>query len=143
MADRIEADAAGPSDLEVEETGKPCATFRDGELPFGIDNLRYFAGAARSLEGTDEGVLSAGYTSMLLRRLVGVIGAITLWNFPFIVGVWKLAPAIAAGNTVVLKPAPATSRTPLRTAELAAKAGLPPGVLNVVTGVLRKPAPVR
>ena len=134
LADLIEDHAVELSDLEVAETGKPYATFHDGELPFGVDNLRFFAGAARSLEGTGAGVLSAGYTSMLLRRPIGVIGGIAPWNFPFIMGIWKFAPALAAGNTVVLKPAPSTPRSSLLMAELALEAGLPAGVLNVVSG---------
>ncbi|MBF4769755.1 aminobutyraldehyde dehydrogenase [Nocardioides agariphilus] len=121
-------------DLEVRETGKPRAVFADGELPFGIDNLRFFAGAARSLEGSSAGQLSSGYTSLVVRRPVGVVAGIAPWNFPFIMAVWKLGPALAAGNTVVLKPAPNTPSTTLRLAEIAHEAGLPAGVLNVVTG---------
>ncbi|MCB0908419.1 MAG: aminobutyraldehyde dehydrogenase [Nocardioidaceae bacterium] len=121
-------------DLEVRETGKPRAVFADGELPFGVDNLRFFAGAARSLDGSGAGVLSTGYTSLLVRRPVGVVGGIAPWNFPFIMAIWKLGPALAAGNTVVLKPAPQTPSSTLRLAEIAVEAGLPPGVLNVVTG---------
>lgn len=121
-------------DLEVRETGKPRAVFADGELPFAVDNLRFFAGAGRSLEGTGAGVLSAGYTSMVVRRPVGVVVGIAPWNFPLIMAIWKLGPALAAGNTVVLKPAPQTPSSTLRLAEIAVEAGLPPGVLNVVTG---------
>ncbi|MEV5413820.1 aminobutyraldehyde dehydrogenase [Thermopolyspora sp. NPDC052614] len=134
LADLVERDADELTRLEVEETGKPAPVFRDGELPFAIDNLRFFAGAARSLEGTGAGVLSAGYTSVLIRRPVGVVGAIAPWNFPFIMAVWKIGPAIAAGNAVVIKPAPATPRTTLRLAELFAEAGAPEGLLRVVTG---------
>ena len=134
LADLMEADAEILTRLEVEDSGKPRAVFADGELPFAIDNLRFFAGSGRSLEGSGAGVLSQGYTSMLLRRPVGVVGAITPWNFPLIMAVWKLGPALAAGCSVILKPAPATPRSTLRLAELAAEAGIPPGVLNVVTG---------
>ncbi|GAA0406928.1 gamma-aminobutyraldehyde dehydrogenase [Microbispora corallina] len=134
LADLVEADAEELTRLEVEETGKPASVFRDGELPFGVDNLRFFAGAARSLDGTGAGVLSAGYTSMLLRRPIGVIGSIAPWNFPFIMAVWKIGPAVAAGNAVVIKPAPRTPRTTLRLAELMARAGAPEGLLQVVTG---------
>ncbi len=134
LADLVEADADELTRREVAETGKPRAVFADGELPFAADNLRYFAGAARSLEGTGAGVLSHGYTSLLVRRPLGVVAGIAPWNFPFIMGVWKLGPALAAGNTMVLKPAPATPGSTLRLAELAREAGLPPGVLNVVTG---------
>jgi betaine-aldehyde dehydrogenase len=134
LADLLEADAARLTELEVAETGKPVAVFGDGELPFAVDNLRFFAGAGRSLEGSGAGVLSQGYTSMLVRRPLGVVAGITPWNFPLIMAVWKAGPALAAGNTVVLKPAPATPGTTLRLAELAVDAGLPPGALNVVTG---------
>ncbi|MEU8317705.1 aminobutyraldehyde dehydrogenase [Nonomuraea sp. NPDC048881] len=134
LADLVEADAEELTRLEVEETGKPAAVFRDGELPFAVDNLRFFAGAARSLEGSGAGVFSAGYTSVLLRRPVGVVGSIAPWNFPFVMAVWKVGPAVAAGNAVVIKPAPQTPRTTLRLAELFAKAGAPEGLVQAVTG---------
>ncbi len=134
LADLMESNAAELSELEVRETGKPYASFFDGELPFAIDNLRFFAGSARSLEGTGAGVLSAGYTSMLIRRPVGVVASIAPWNFPLVMAVWKIGPALGTGNTVILKPAPATPGTSLRLAELGMEAGLPPGVFNVVTG---------
>ncbi len=134
LADLMEADADTLTRLEVEDSGKPRAVFADGELPFAADNLRFFAGAGRSLEGTGAGVLSQGYTSMLVRRPVGVVGAITPWNFPLIMAIWKAGPALAAGCTMILKPAPATPRSTLRLAELAVEAGVPAGVLNVVTG---------
>ena len=134
LADRIEADADRLTELEVAQTGKPVAVFRDGELPFAVDNLRFFAGAARSLEGSGAGELSQGFTSMLIRRPLGVVAGIAPWNFPLIMAVWKLGPALAAGNTVVLKPSPETPGTTLRLAELAVAAGLPVGALNVVTG---------
>ncbi|MFC4013097.1 aminobutyraldehyde dehydrogenase [Nonomuraea purpurea] len=134
LADLVEAEAEELTRLEVEETGKPAAVFRDGELPFAVDNLRFFAGAARSLEGSGAGVFSAGYTSVLLRRPVGVVGSIAPWNFPFVMAVWKLGPAVAAGNAVVIKPAPQTPRTTLRLAELFAAAGAPESLVRVVTG---------
>ncbi|MEU7001444.1 aminobutyraldehyde dehydrogenase [Nonomuraea sp. NPDC046570] len=134
LADLVEADAEELTRLEVEETGKPAAVFRDGELPFAADNLRFFAGAGRSLEGSGAGVFSAGYTSVLLRRPVGVVGSIAPWNFPFVMAAWKLGPALAAGNAVVIKPAPQTPRTTLRLAELVARAGAPEGLVQVVTG---------
>ncbi|MEV4888604.1 aminobutyraldehyde dehydrogenase [Nonomuraea sp. NPDC055795] len=134
LADLVEADAEELTRLEVEETGKPAAVFRDGELPFAVDNLRFFAGAARSLDGTGAGVLSSGYTSVLLRRPVGVVGSIAPWNFPFIMAVWKVGPAVAAGNAVVIKPAPQTPRSTLRLAELFARAGAPDGLVQVVLG---------
>jgi len=134
LADLLEADADALTEMEVAETGKPVPVFRDGELPFAADNLRFFAGSARSLEGTGAGVLSAGFTSMLVRRPLGVVAGIAPWNFPLVMAIWKIGPALAAGNTMVLKPAPQTPRSTIRLAELAAEAGLPPGVLNVVTG---------
>ncbi|SDD50344.1 aminobutyraldehyde dehydrogenase [Nocardioides lianchengensis] len=134
LADLLEADAELLTDLEVAETGKPVPVFRDGELPFAADNLRFFAGSARSLEGTGAGVLSEGFTSMLVRRPLGVVAGIAPWNFPLVMAIWKIGPALAAGNTMVLKPAPQTPRSTVRLAELAAEAGLPAGVLNVVTG---------
>jgi betaine-aldehyde dehydrogenase len=134
LADLMEADADELTRLEVAQTGKPSAVFADGELPFAGDNLRFFAGAGRSLEGTGAGVLSHGYTSMLVRRPIGVVGSIAPWNFPLVMAIWKIGPALAAGNSVVIKPAPSTPSSTLRLAELALEAGLPAGVLNVVTG---------
>ena len=134
LADLMESSSEALSTLEVAETGKPLAVFADGELPFATDNLRFFAGSARSLEGTGAGELSDGYTSMLIRRPVGVVASITPWNFPLVMAIWKIGPALAAGNSVVLKPAPATPGTTLLLAELAVEAGVPPGVLNVVAG---------
>ena len=134
LADAIEQDAENLTKLEVQETGKPRAVFQDGELPFAADNLRFFAGAARSLEGTGAAELSHGFTSLLMRQPVGVVGSIAPWNFPFIMAIWKIGPALATGNAVVLKPAPTTPRSSIRLAELAIEAGLPAGMLNVVTG---------
>ena len=134
FADAIAADSAKLTELEVRESGKPVAVFRDGELPFAIDNLKYFAAAARSLDGTGAGVLSEGYTSMLIKRPIGVVGSIAPWNFPLIMAIWKFGPALAAGNAVILKPAPSTPSTALRMAELAVQSGLPKGLLNVVSG---------
>ena len=134
LADAIEVDAQNLTELEVRETGKPRAVFQDGELPFAADNLRFFAGSARSLEGTGAASLSHGFTSLLMRQPVGVIGSIAPWNFPFIMAIWKIGPALATGNAVVLKPAPTTPRSSIRLAELAIDAGLPAGLLNVVTG---------
>ncbi|MGN7778587.1 aldehyde dehydrogenase family protein [Mycolicibacterium sp. 22603] len=133
-ADLIDAHADELTAIEVAETGKPEAVFRDGELPFATDNLRFFAGAGRSLEETGAGVLSAGYTSMIVRRPVGPVVGIAPWNFPMIMGLWKIGPALAAGNTIVIKPAPTTPTSTLYIAEFAVTAGIPPGVLEVVTG---------
>ncbi len=133
-ADAIEGDVEHLAALEVSDTGKPVTVTRDGEIPFAVDNLRFFAGAARSLEGTGAGSLSDGYTSMITRRPIGVVAGITPWNFPLIMAIWKAGPALAAGNSIVVKPAPTTPRTTLRLAELAREAGLPDGIINVVTG---------
>ena len=134
LADLVERHADELSRLDVDETGKPWTVMRDGELPFAVDNLRFFGSAARSLHGTAAGEFSAGYTSMLVRRPAGVVAAITPWNFPFVMAVWKVGAALAAGCTVVLKPAPATPRSSIRFAELAIEAGLPAGAFSVVTG---------
>lgn len=134
LADALEANADKIVRAEMEDSGKPLTTMRDGEFPFAIDNLRFFAGAGRSLEGTGAGELSTGYTSLLLRRPVGVVGSITPWNFPFIMAIWKAGAALAAGNAVVIKPASQTPRSTLILARLAVEVGLPAGALNVVNG---------
>ena len=134
VADLVERDADELTRIEVEETGKPLPVMRDGELPFSVDNLRFFAGGARSLDGTGAGVLSAGYTSLLVRRPIGVVGSIAPWNFPLVMAVWKLGPAVAAGNGVVIKPAPQTPRTTMALARLFEEAGAPAGLVGVVTG---------
>lgn len=134
LADLVERNADEISRLDVEETGKPWIVMRDGEMPFAVDNLRFFATAARSVHNSAAGEFSTGYTSMLIRRPVGTVAAITPWNFPFIMAVWKAGAALAAGCSVVLKPAPATPRSAVRLVELAVEAGVPPGVFSVVTG---------
>ncbi|MFN8021262.1 MAG: aldehyde dehydrogenase family protein [Acidimicrobiales bacterium] len=134
LADLVERHADELSRLDVEETGKPWTVMRDGELPFAVDNLRFFAASARSLHGTAAGEFSTGYTSMLVRRPAGTVAAITPWNFPLVMAVWKVGAALAAGCSVVLKPAPTTPRSAMRLAELALDAGLPTDVLSVVTG---------
>jgi betaine-aldehyde dehydrogenase len=118
---------------EALNAGKPIVAVRDDELPVMADNLRFFAGAARCLEGRAAGEYMEGYTSFTRREAVGVIAQITPWNYPLMMAIWKLAPALAAGNTIVLKPAETTPITTIRFVELAADV-LPPGVLNVVTG---------
>jgi betaine-aldehyde dehydrogenase len=119
--------------LEALNAGKPIEAVKSDEIPVMIDNLRFFAGAARSLEGRAAGEYMEGYTSFTRREAVGVVGQITPWNYPLMMAIWKFAPALAAGNTVVLKPAETTPITTLRLAELVAEI-LPKGVLNVVTG---------
>ena len=119
--------------LEALNAGKPIEAVKSDEIPAMVDNLRFFAGAARVLEGRAAGEYMEGYTSFTRREPVGVIGQVTPWNYPLMMAIWKFAPAIAAGNTVVLKPAETTPMTTLRLAELAGEI-LPKGVLNVVTG---------
>jgi betaine-aldehyde dehydrogenase len=134
LADLVEANADELSRLDVEETGKPWTVMRTGELPFAVDNLRFFAAAARSLDGTGAGEFSTGYTSMVLRRPLGTVAAICPWNFPLVMSVWKVGAALAGGNAVVVKPAANTPRSSMRLAELVAQAGAPPGTCTVVTG---------
>ncbi len=133
LADAIEGRADEIADLESADAGKPRHAFYDDEIPFLVDNLRFFAGAARLLEGKAAGEYVEGYTSMVRREPVGVVGQITPWNYPLMMAIWKVAPALAAGNTVVLKPAETTPITTIKLAELAAEI-YPKGVLNVITG---------
>ena len=119
--------------LEAENTGKPHALTASEEIPPMVDQIRFFAGAARVLEGKAAGEYMKGHTSWIRREPIGVVGQVTPWNYPMMMAVWKFAPAIAAGNAVVLKPSDTTPETTLRLAEIAAEF-LPPGVLNVVTG---------
>jgi betaine-aldehyde dehydrogenase len=133
IADIVEENADVLVALESENTGKPVPVTRSEEIGPMVDQIRFFAGAARVLEGRSTGEYMKGYTSMIRREPVGVIGQVTPWNYPMMMAVWKFAPAIAAGNTVVLKPSDTTPVTTVRMAELFADA-LPPGVLNVVTG---------
>jgi betaine-aldehyde dehydrogenase len=133
LAAAIEEHAEEISELEADNAGKPINAFRDDEIPFMVDNLRFFAGAARCLEGRAAGEYMSGYTSIIRREPVGVIGQIAPWNYPLMMAVWKIGPALAAGNTVVLKPAETTPMTTLKMAELAAEI-FPKGVLNVITG---------
>jgi 1-pyrroline dehydrogenase len=132
LADALDDHAEELAVLESQNVGKPMAAARE-ELPISSDNLRFFAGAARTLEGRAAGEYMRGYTSMIRREPVGVIGQIAPWNYPLMMAVWKIAPALAAGNVVVLKP---SEQTPLTTLKLAEYAGeiFPAGVLNVITG---------
>jgi betaine-aldehyde dehydrogenase len=132
IADDVEERGEELSQLEARNVGKPIEAMRD-EIPVLVDNLRFFAGAARCLEGRAAGEYMAGYTSMLRREPVGVVGQIAPWNYPLMMAVWKIAPALAAGNTVVLKPSEQTPMTASVLAEIAAE-HLPKGVLNVVFG---------
>ncbi|HXN05259.1 MAG TPA: gamma-aminobutyraldehyde dehydrogenase [Candidatus Acidoferrum sp.] len=133
LADAILADADEMANIESANVGKPRALFLSEELWVCADNLRYFAGAARILEGKAAGEYMRGYTSMIRREPVGVVGSIAPWNYPLMMAIWKIGPALAAGNCVVLKPSEWTPLTALRLAELSADI-LPPGVFNVITG---------
>jgi betaine-aldehyde dehydrogenase len=133
LADAIEEHTDELSELEADNAGKPINAFRGDEVPFMVDNLRFFAGAARTLEGRSTGEYLSGYTSMIRREPIGVVGQITPWNYPLMMAIWKIGPALAAGNTIVLKPAETTPTTTLKLAEYAAEF-LPAGVFNVVTG---------
>ncbi len=132
LADMLEANAEELARIESRNVGKPLGYARD-EMPVCVDNLRFFAGAARVLEGKSAGEYMRGYTSMIRREPLGVVGGIAPWNYPLMMAIWKLAPALAAGNVQVLKPSEQTPLSLLRFAELA-KDVLPTGVLNVVTG---------
>lgn len=132
LADAIEADIDELSRLESINVGKPFFISRD-DVEFSADNLRFFAGAARLLEGRAAGEYINGHTSIIRREPIGVVASIAPWNYPLLMMAWKIGPALAAGNTVVLKPSEITPLTALRVAQLAADI-LPPGVLNVVTG---------
>jgi betaine-aldehyde dehydrogenase/aminobutyraldehyde dehydrogenase len=132
LADAIDDNADELTRLESLNVGKPMSIATD-EMPFSADNLRFFAGAARHLEGKSGGEYVEGYTSIIRREPLGIVAGITPWNYPLMMAIWKMGPALAAGNVQILKPAEQTPLTTLRLAELAQEF-LPPGVLQVVTG---------
>ncbi|HEX3318981.1 MAG TPA: gamma-aminobutyraldehyde dehydrogenase [Solirubrobacteraceae bacterium] len=133
LASALEERGEELAPLEATNAGKPINAFRDDEIPFMVDNLRFFAGAGRVLEGRAAGEYMEGHTSIIRREPVGVIGQIAPWNYPLMMAVWKIGPALATGNTIVLKPAETTPVTTVRLAEIASEF-LPAGVLNVVCG---------
>jgi betaine-aldehyde dehydrogenase len=133
LADLVEEHGEELAREEALNAGKPIEAVKSDEIPVMADNLRFFAGAARCLEGRAAGEYMEGYTSFTRREPVGVIGQITPWNYPLMMAIWKIGPALAAGNTVVLKPAETTPLTTVHFARLAADI-LPAGVLNIVTG---------
>ena len=133
IADAIEDRAEEIIAIEVENTGKPISLTTSEEVPPMVDQIRFFAGAARNLEGKSAGEYMSGMTSMIRREPVGVIGQVTPWNYPMMMAVWKWAPAIAAGNTVVLKPSDTTPASTVWMANLMAEF-LPAGVFNVICG---------
>ncbi|GJF17264.1 gamma-aminobutyraldehyde dehydrogenase [Mycolicibacterium cyprinidarum] len=137
LAKLAELAAAATDDLvaeEVRQTGKPVRLAREFDVPGSIDNIDFFAGAARHLEGKATAEYSGDHTSSIRREAVGVVATITPWNYPLQMAVWKVLPALAAGCSVVIKPAEITPLTTLTLARLATEAGLPDGVFNVVTG---------
>ncbi|WP_103500372.1 gamma-aminobutyraldehyde dehydrogenase [Streptomyces sp. SM14] len=133
-AELLSARAEELAAAETAETGKPIRLSREFDVPGSIDNVAFFSGAARQLEGRASAEYSAGHTSSVRREPIGVVGAIAPWNYPLQMAVWKTMPALAAGNTVVLKPAEITPTTSLALAEALGEAGVPPGVVNVITG---------
>ena len=133
FADAIEARAEEIVAAECRNTGKPAGLTMAEELPPLVDEIRFFAGAARILQGTAAGEYLAGHTSVIRREPVGVCAQVTPWNYPMMMAVWKFAPAVAAGNTVVLKPSDTTPVSTLLLAEIGAEF-LPPGVFNVICG---------
>ena len=135
LGDLLEARADDFAKAETENTGKPFAFASQGaDLPFAVDNLRFFGAAARDVHGSSAGEYLQGYTSMFRHEPVGVVGQIAPWNYPLMMAVWKIGPALAAGCTVVLKPAPTTPITSLMLGELIQEAGIPDGVVNIVSG---------
>src|SRR6202789_507745 len=133
IADALEARAEELVRAESENTGKPFQLTMDEEIPPMVDQIRFFSGAARHLQGLAASEYMAGHTSFVRREPIGVCGAVTPWNYPMMMAVWKFAPAIAAGNTMVLKPSDTTPVSALLMAEIMAE-HLPPGVFNVVCG---------
>ncbi|MGY4859869.1 gamma-aminobutyraldehyde dehydrogenase [Cryobacterium sp. AP23] len=133
IADAVEARAEEFADAESLDTGKPRGTLVEDEILVSVDQIRFFAGAARVLEGRSGGEYMKDHTSFIRREPIGVVGQVTPWNYPLNMAVWKFAPALAAGNTTVLKPSDTTPSATLLLAEVAAEF-LPPGVLNVVMG---------
>src|ERR1700681_345056 len=133
LADHIESDAAAFAELESRNTGKPVAAMQNDEIPAITDVFRFFAGAARTLHGPLAGEFLPGFTSMVRRDPVGVVASIAPWNYPLMMAAWKLAPALAGGNTVVLKPSEQTPLTALKLAEYLLEL-FPKGVVNIVCG---------
>src|SRR5882672_7249294 len=133
LADRIEAEADAFAELESRNCGKPLAAVKNDEIPAIADVFRFFAGAARTVTGAISGEYLPGFTSMVRRDPVGVVASIAPWNYPLMMAAWKLSPAVAAGNTVVLKPSEQTPLTTLKLAQIVAEL-FPPGVINIVTG---------
>ena len=132
LADVIDDNAEELAQLESLNVGKPLMASRD-EMPFSADNIRFFAGAARHLEGKSAGEYIEGYTSIVRREPLGIVGGICPWNYPLMMAVWKMGPALAAGNVQILKPSEQTPLSLLRFVQLAQEV-IPAGVLQVITG---------
>ena len=133
LATLLEAHAGELAELESQDAGKPIKLARDSDIPFAIDNFHFFAGAARHLAGTASSEYTGGHTSIIRREPMGVVASLAPWNYPFMMAAWKLGPALAAGNTVILKPSVETPLTTLKLGEIAIEAGIPAGVLNIIT----------
>lgn len=133
LASLIEEHAGELAELESQDTGKPIKLARDSDIVFAVDNLHFFAGAARHLAGTASSEYTGGHTSIIRREPIGVVASLAPWNYPLMMAAWKIGPALAAGNTVILKPSVETPLTTLKLGELAMEAGLPAGVLNIIT----------
>ena len=133
IADAMEAKADEFAAAEVQDTGKPIALTLSEEIAVGVDQIRFFAGAARNLEGRASAEYMKDHTSVIRREPIGVIGQVTPWNYPLMMAIWKFAPALAAGNTTVLKPSDTTPQSTLLLAQIAQEF-LPKGVMNVVVG---------
>ena len=134
LADKLDAQTQHLAEMETSQTGKPHKLTINGDIPFANDNIRFMAAQARILEGTAAGEYVGGMTSIIRREPLGVVGSIAPWNYPYLMAAWKIGPALAAGNTVVLKPASNTPLTTIELARIALEAGIPDGVFNVVTG---------
>ncbi len=134
LADLVEKNLVQLATLESINQGKPIKLSRDSDFPFGIDNIRFFAGASRALEGISSNEFTGTGTSIIRREPVGVVSCIIPWNYPWMISVWKIIPAIAMGNTVVAKPASVTPLTLLEFAKIMERVGIPKGVVNIVTG---------
>ncbi|HTY71389.1 MAG TPA: aldehyde dehydrogenase family protein, partial [Actinomycetes bacterium] len=134
LARLLEERSADLATVESRQAGKPIRLSSGFDVPGTVDNTIFFAGAARTLEGRAAGEYSADHTSYVRREAVGVVGSIAPWNYPLQMAAWKVLPAVAAGNTIVLKPAEITPLTALMLADACHDAGVPDGVVNVVTG---------
>ncbi|MBI2069665.1 MAG: gamma-aminobutyraldehyde dehydrogenase [Elusimicrobia bacterium] len=134
LAAKIESNMELLVETELANCGKPIKLVKDGDIPFALDNVRFFAGALRCLDGRASGEYVPGYMSLIRREPVGVIALVAPWNYPFMMAVWKIIPALSAGNSVVFKPSELTPLTAIELGRLALEAGLPEGVLQIITG---------